>query len=501
MSNTKLASWFMVNMPASFWEKQGRKKALRTFHEAAEKVPAYKEFLREKKVKPEEIKTFEDFQEKVPITTKENYFSRNKIEDLVLGKLIEMYTIAGTSGLTGNPSYWPRDIEKDKAIPMHMELFFKQFWKIDKKSTLVIIALALGTWVAGFIMSSALREIGAKKIYPLTVITPGTNLKEIVEIIKNLSSKYDQTVILLYPPFAKNIIDEGEKQGINWKELNVYFFPGGERFGEEFREYLSKKLATRGKEDLARVMGVFAASDIGLVGFETPLTILIRKLALKDQALTSDLFGETLMPSLVQYNPAGFFIEGKNRELLFTSTSQAISIIKYRVGDLGGTISFNKVLGICQKHGYNIFKLLEKNGYTKKDIWTLPLCFIFGRKDAVSIDGANIYKENIEAVLYRRELKRIDSYKLAIETDKNQNMRFTILVGLKKGRKPSKRELANLQQKYHDIFLDKLLKTNDDFRDAFEDDPKSADPSIKIFPFGEGPFILDKTKIKRKYVL
>jgi phenylacetate-coenzyme A ligase PaaK-like adenylate-forming protein len=74
MSNPKRAMKFMSSMSASFWERQGRKRALSIFHEAAEKVPAYKRFLKLKEVNSKEIKTFEDFQKRVPIIDKKITF-------------------------------------------------------------------------------------------------------------------------------------------------------------------------------------------------------------------------------------------------------------------------------------------------------------------------------------------------------------------------------------------------------------------------------------------
>ena len=75
MSNPRRAMWFLSVMPAFFWERMGRKKVLDTFYESAKKVPAYKKFLIEYKVKSEEIKTFKDFQEKVPVLDKKSYIN------------------------------------------------------------------------------------------------------------------------------------------------------------------------------------------------------------------------------------------------------------------------------------------------------------------------------------------------------------------------------------------------------------------------------------------
>jgi phenylacetate-CoA ligase len=53
-----------------WWEREGEKKALVTFHQAAQRVPAYKDFLKKHNVNPEKVVTIEDFKQFVPVMTK-----------------------------------------------------------------------------------------------------------------------------------------------------------------------------------------------------------------------------------------------------------------------------------------------------------------------------------------------------------------------------------------------------------------------------------------------
>ena len=45
--------------------------------------------------------------------------------------------------------------------------------------------------------------------YPITVITPGLNVEEILQMVRDLSPEYEQTIIVGYPPFLKTRLDEG----------------------------------------------------------------------------------------------------------------------------------------------------------------------------------------------------------------------------------------------------------------------------------------------------
>jgi phenylacetate-CoA ligase len=500
MSNPKRAMWFLSTMPASFWEKQGRKKVLRTFHEAAEKVPAYKDFLKDRKVKPEEIKTFEDFQKKVPILDKKSYITRYKLEERCLGKLTEMSTVSASSGSSGIPTFWPRMNRQDLMLPNYFENFYLQNWDIDKKSTLIVVTNALGTWVAGQLIIGATKPIVDKGKYPLTLVTPGADIGQIIKIIKGIGTNYDQIVIIIYPSLLIPILDAGDKENINWKKMNIKLWIGGEPTSKEWHKHIRKRLEIN-PDDLSFAANVYGTADAGGIGFSSPLSSLIVNLASKDKKLAKELFKNEGLPSLVQFSPLGYFIEGIDGEIILNYMS-GIPLIRYCIHDKGGIISYERALEILRNHNYDIENMLIDKGYSKNKIWKWPFLYTFGRKDnVVSIGGANVYPENLEPVLYRKELRRVNIFKLAIETNEEGEMRLVILVELKEGRKATGKNLADLENKCHDIFLNKLLRDNDDYRDASEIDPKSTDPLIKIYNFGNGPFAEDKKRTKRKYIL
>jgi phenylacetate-CoA ligase len=188
--------------------------------------------------------------------------------------------------------------------------------------------------------------------------------------------------------------------------------------------------------------------------------------------------------------------------ILFT-VKAGIPLVRYNIHDRGGVITFDKMMRILKKHGYDVYKMLKSYGYEKGDIWTLPFFYVFGRSDdTISIGGANIYPENIEAALYYPDAKVVNAYKLTLEIDENMNSRPSILVELNKNSKPlTESETAELEQKLHNLFLAKMIEINQDFRDAYRADPKSCDPKVKIFGYGQGPFEKDKKKIKRSYIV
>lgn len=496
--NRRLATWFMSTMKASFWEKQGAKKVLKRFRKICKRVPAYQKLLKEKNINPGSINAIKDY-EKLPILDKKNYLEKYEIKELCLdGKLYDKYLIDRSSGYSGTSFFWPRLIEEDADYPAYMKLAYEQFYQIDEKSTLMIITLSLGTWVGGEKISWATREIAISGKHPFTVITPGPNIDEVLEIVKFFKLKYNQIVIVGYPPFIKSVIDEGQRRGIDWKSFKLKIGLGGEGYSEDWREYIRNKIGMA-ENDFMGIAGGYGAADLGMsVGREYPISVLIRKLANHNKAMARDLFGEESIPSLCQYNPATFYIEEVKKELIF-SCQAGIPLVRYNIHDRGGIIPFTRAIKIVRTYGYDPIKLLLDRGYTLRDIWRLPFFFVYGRSDGtISIDGANVYPENVETALFQiAEIRMINSFKLQKAIDDKFNERVKILIELRKDNETSdKQKRIKIQDKFHRILLAKLLEINSDYKESYLHNPQSADFEVIVYNYKEGPFFKDISSIK-----
>lgn len=506
MRNRWLTNKFMSALPASVHDEKGKKYALKVAKKAASQTKAYPKFIKEHGIEPDSIKSFDDFQ-RLPVTDKKNYLDYEKfpLRELCLDGLVaKAYTIEKSSGYSGKSYYWLRLPEEDEMFPKYLEYAFTQFYKIDKKSTLVLVTLALGTWTSGEKMSQALREVAATGRYPLTVMSPGTNIEEILEIVRNLSGSYEQTVIVGYPPLIKTVVEDGIKQGINWQGCHVKIGLGGEGYSEEWREYIAEKIGVDSNRDLLAISGGYGAADVGMtVGREYPLTVLIRKLCMKDKELAKQLFyyggakGNTL-PSLLQYNPGGCFIEEINGELVFTTLS-GIPLVRYNIHDRGGVTPFSDVMKTLYDFGYDPFELLREKGYGREQVWNLPFFYCFGRSDGtVFVGGANVYTENIETILSRAGDSNILGYKISSTADECFNNRLLVLLEHKR-ESLSESMMADLVNKYRRVLVEGLKRENQEFCNVCRTTPQLAVPVITIYPYGSGPFAADKGKIKRKY--
>lgn len=478
MSNPKWADAFQSKMPPSFFEKKGRALALQTFKTAAARVPAYKDFLKKHNINPQKIKTFTDFQ-KLPLIDKQNYLRVYPLEDLCLdGRLSQMYTVSVSSGSTGEPFFWPMLPRQFDVIPPVMDLVYSKFYQVDTKPTLIVITLALGTWAAGVLASEATRVVARKPNYPLTVVTPGLDLVETLKIIKGLAKKYQQTLLVGYPPFVKDLLEQGKKEGIDWSSIEMGILVGGERVSEEWRDWVVEK---SGIKDPSKIINLFATADAGIVGFETPYSIKISRAARDDKKLARRLFGEgSTLPSFVQYNPMARFLEAIDGELVLTA-ALGIPLVRYNIHDRGGVLPFIKV-----------HQLLPE-----ERAWRLPFFYCFGRANAATVYGVNIYTENIQSAIEKAELHDLTTRRFQFKTgyDEKQNQFLEITIELKGGLVPG----DELLQKFIRVIGQTLEEKSSEYCRLRAEKGDTVLPRVRLVPFREGEFAKED-KIKINYL-
>ena len=431
------------------------------FREAAKKVPAYQDFLKKHNIDPKSIKTIDDFK-KLPIVTKENYLNLYPLEKMVWdGNLFSAYMIAGSSGATGKFYFWPRSARIDRTIPRFMSLLYTDFFDVKNKKTLVVISLALGTWAAGEICAESSRILARNPNLPLTVITPGLDLEETLRIVKEIGPKFEQLILIGYAAFIRDVIEKGISKGIHWEKLNTKIWTGGEGISEEWRDYILEKISK--KRDLKLILNLFTSAEAEIIGFEPPFSILIRRMCYKNPALSEVLFKSSQIPSLVQFHPLGFYIEEFNGEIIITLDS-ALPLVRYSIGDRGGVIYFSEMIEKLNTQGINVKDILKENSIER--VWKLPFCFIFGRKQAVTLYAVKIYIDHIKVALEDPEIKDSNTgkFKMKSITDSTQKQTLIIDIQLAKGIIPK----DELKIKYQNVIAKHLRKLNSEYNRLFE---------------------------------
>jgi len=398
---------------------------LQLFHRVVATVPAYQAFLKQHQIDPATIQSLTTFQQ-LPLITKDNYLRRYPLAQVCRnGQLAGCDMIAVSSGSTGQPGFWTRSVTDEFQVATRFEQIFQDSFAADRRRTLAVICFALGTWVGGMYTMNCCRHL-AMKGYPLTVITPGSNKTEIFRVIQAIGSEFDQVVLLGYPPFLKDVIDSGIAEGVSWNTYNVKLVMAGEVFSEEWRSLVGSRLgSTNFCYDSASLYGT---ADAGVLGNETPLSICIRRWLADHPEAARSLFGESRLPTLVQYDPLNRFFEEQSGTLLFSGDS-GIPLIRYHISDHGGLIPYGTMHQFLADWGFDPIAALP----TERGIRPLPFVYIFGRSHfTVSYFGANIYPENVTVGLEQFPICQwvTGKFVMQVKEDGDRNASLWIAVEL-----------------------------------------------------------------------
>lgn len=500
MSNPKRAIKFMTSMPDSFWKRQGEKNVLKVFHETAEKVPAYKDFLLKYGIKDhKKIVTIEDFKKHVPIMNKKNYLTSYALEELTLGELSESFIITMSGGTTGNPLFSFSDREGFKSTyPLGMAALLDYHFDIcdPSKKVLLINAVSLGIW-AGGITGILVYQSLCNKFPNISMVTPGADPERVIDILEKIGKKYDLIFIAAYPTLLKTIFDVGDQRKIRWEDFNIKLGIGGELTDYSLYEYFVEKISPK-RKDWYCIFDVYSGTEIGNPGISTPLTIKIRQIAKNNKNLSLNIFGKNELFALFQSNPIGCWVETIN-DTIIISKGGKMPLIRYDTGDMGKIFSWEEMNKILENNKIDIEEELRKDGWQRPPLrW--PFLTMLGRKDySISIFGAKISPESIQT-LFSKDPK-IHSFKIAPREPEKLTPRFTVFIELQPSIELKKEEERKLEEYYSNKILNHLLKISFDFKDAYEINKKALTPKIIIYPFRKGPFKEDEGRIKPRLII
>ncbi|QLY29144.1 phenylacetate--CoA ligase family protein [Nocardia huaxiensis] len=435
------------------------------FERTATTVPAYRAFLTEHGVDPDAVTSYADFT-KLPLVDKPGYLRRYSLPQLCRdGRIGDM--IAVSSGSTGEPTPWPRSLGDEQRTTARFEQVFRDGFRADERSTLAVVCFALGTWVGGLYTLGCVRELAARG-YPVTAVAPGNNKAEILRVIASLAPHFDQVVLLGYPPFLKDVIDTGRTAGVPWPDHRIKLVTAGEVFSEEWRSLVAQRAGCDPRTDIASLYGT---ADGGVLGNETPLSIEIRRLLAARPAVARELFGESRLPTLVQYDPYHRFFEETDGTLV-VSADGGIPLVRYHIADEGGLIPHHRMLDFLASHDLRP----TVSGPEQ------PFVYVFGRSHfTVSFYGANIYPENITVGLEQPGICDHITGKFVVEvtTDSDQDRNLQVSVELAPGTSP----VTGLATRIADSIRTELRRLNSEFTHYVPD--RRQHPHVLLHPHGD----------------
>lgn len=404
----------------------GAAAALRLFRDAARTVPAYRDFLAAHDVDPAGVTDLAT----VPLCTKINYVHRYPLPERTRGGDLSAaaHAVAVSSGSSGEPTVWPRSIVDEMVVTRRFEHVLVDGFRAGERRTLVVVCFALGNWVGGMYTAAACRHLAAKG-HPVTVATPGNNLDEILRVVQTLGGYFDQTVLAGYPPFVKNVVDAGAARGVDWPAYRVKLILAGEVFSEQWRDLMGARAAMT--VPVADSASLYGTADAGVLGNETPTSVAIRRFLAETPSAVRELFGDSRLPTLVQYDPADRYFETHDGTLLFTSDG-GVPLVRYHLADEGGLTSYPDMLAFCRDHGFDPVAGLPAPHVPVE----LPFVHVFGRSlFTVSYFGANVYPENVTVALEQPEVSAWSTgrFVLRVVSDTDEDRHLSVTVELAPG--------------------------------------------------------------------
>jgi phenylacetate-CoA ligase len=437
-------------------EAAAQAQALDLFHSVARDVPAYRSFLAEHHVDPAAVTSFAQFA-RLPLIDKRNYHSRYPLRDLCRhGQLEANDFVAVSSGSTGQPAFWPRSFVDELTVARRFEQAFHDSFRADQRRTLAVVCFALGTWVGGMFTTSCCRHLAARG-YPLTVLSPGNNVGEILRVVERLAPEFEQTVLLGYPPFLKDVIDAGRANGLDWSHYRPRLVMAGEVFSEEWRTLVGER--TGSNEPCFDSVSLYGTADAGVLGNETPLSVSIRRYLASQPEAARELFGESRLPTLVQYDPRARFFEVVDRTLVF-SGDNGIPLIRYHIADSGGVVPYHRMIEFLAERGFDPTRQI--GAASDRGVRPLPFVYVFGRADfTISYFGANVYPENVTVGLEQSPIDRWITGKFVMQAreDDDRNRYLSVVVELGPGVEPDQQKADTIAES----ILLHLLRLNSEF--------------------------------------
>lgn len=468
-------------------------RSLKLFKEVADNIPAYKQFLSDHNCSAKDIKSVESFNKMVPLSDKKSYLSKNKQEDLIWkSDLNDLLLFCATSGSTGEPYYFPRNEQLSKQYSYLIEDYLK-YSSYGRGKTLVIIGFGMGVWIGGIITLRAFEIAAQRMKAPIAILPTGFNKTEIFKALKKLAPDFDQTVIVGYPPFVKELVDEASSESIDLAKLKVRFLFAAESFTELFRDYVCQKAGIT--NPLRDTLNVYGSADNGAMAYETPLSILIRRLILDDPFLRKDVFRQIeKTPTLAQYNPDYIEFEEVNGEIVLTADG-ALPLIRYAIGDHGGVFDYGAVFKILKQYNIDLDAEIMKSGIAPIANKNYPFVFVYERKDlTATLQGINIYPEFIKEGLLQDDFPRYFTQRFQMSTKYTvqQDQFLQINLELQKNITSTK-ELERMALK---TLHAQLVEKSSEFAEVSKNKSSTKLLQIKLWPNGHHRYFAAGTKQK-----
>lgn len=275
--------------------------------------------------------------ESVPIMDKETYLLAFPVEDLCHGGALDgCHLIGASSGFSRSGSlFWPKRPEDEGDYVASIGRMLAEHYAIERRRTLALVCLAFGTWIGGMQIAAALRALAGTGRYPLTVATPGLNLREAAAIHQRFHRGFDQCLVLTNPSNINLVGALMRRSSPDLPPASVFFPVVGEFFSEAFRERVARDFGHSPETPFCVWTG-YGSADTGDLGVETAATIALRKWFFRRPGLSEQVLGARETPMLLAPTPKAH-LEIIGGEIVATK-DQMVPLVRYNTRDHGGLL-------------------------------------------------------------------------------------------------------------------------------------------------------------------
>lgn len=485
----------LANKSASYWIKLNQKFLSDLFDFSSKNIQAYKKLLDQFHIDVTKINIKKEFK-KLPITNK-NYLKKNKFLDLLpMGDAGAIHTFSSTSGSSGEPIFVPRGEIQDSIYRFQAEFFLKNNFDIQNKTSLGIIGFGLGIWIGGIFTYKTFNQISIAGGH-LALAPVGPNKEIFLNVLRKLGQSFNQVIIMGYPPFVKDLVDEGRARGIKWKKYNIKILTAAEAFPEDLRSYLAKVCSISNPQK--NIINIYGSVELGTMAFESELSNVIRKIVCKNKRLAIELFGTyDRIPTLAQYFPNLIHFESYQNRLLASGNGSSFHLIRYDFPDEGGVIDYQDMMD--KIISFRAEPSLSRHVFQSKII-KLPFVYIFDRaNNSISLFGINIPSEYVKLAFFNQKIFRhvTGKFSLKVIRDKNLNQKLIIFIELRKKLVNKK----NLSRDIQIVIIETLKKKSTEFQHLYnsgKDYRLRLRPIVRLLNFQDPEFF--PAGVKHKWVI
>ena len=264
----------------------------------------------------------------LPTTDKASYLKTFTFEDLVSDDFADTFTIFSSSGSSGQPFYWPQIKGSHRSSVARFGHYLENAYEVHQRRTLVIVGLALGSWIGGDFFSWLLKSVAIAASYPLAVFSPGNKHDEIIAMLHSAERFVDQFIVVCGPSAIGHLILRAKEKAQPLPLSKIHYLVLGEPFPEVVREELEKNSSAGG----LRMFSVYGSADTGLLGFESPASIILRRICMADPLVAEDLELGPLIPHFFHHADPSTYLETVGGELCITKW-QGIPLVRYNLHD------------------------------------------------------------------------------------------------------------------------------------------------------------------------